>query len=104
MFIEDDAEFGLLLTTSSNLRQVGPDTFEVAGKCVRCQAIDIDPEGDATGHTGPSLLAALATAEGVGGSTSKGPTFGVLLRKPQEVEPLESLELRILEVNMEVKA
>lgn len=65
--------------------------FEVIGKCVRCQAIDIDP--DQLHGQGPSLLAALATAEG-GGSTSKGPTFGVLLRK------LPGQELRILEVNM----
>lgn len=91
----------------------GTDTFEVAGKCVRCQAIDIDPDGDgdgsdatATSSSGPSLLAALATAEGVGGSTSKGPTFGVLLRKrPEPMEQTEQLpELRILEVNMALQA
>ena len=86
----------------------GTDTFEVAGKCVRCQAIDIDPDGDADAtaeSSGPSLLAALATAEGVGGSTSKGPTFGVLLRKrPEQTEQPEQPELRILEVNMALQA
>ena len=85
----------------------GIDTFEVAGKCVRCQAIDIDPDGsgDSTANEGPSLLAALATAEGGGGSTSKGPTFGVLLRKRQEPpEPPEPPELKILEVNMALQA
>ena len=86
----------------------GTDTFEVAGKCVRCQAIDIDPDGSdatSTSSSGPSLLAALATAEGVGGSTSKGPTFGVLLRKrPEQTEGEEQPELRILEVNMALQA
>ena len=68
---------------SAGPHQVGSDTFEVVGRCIRCQAIDIDPE-DAESH-GPSLLAALATAQrdGVAGSTGKGPTFGVLLRKHQ---------------------
>eukprot|EP00929_Paragymnodinium_shiwhaense_P040477 TRINITY_DN21130_c0_g2_i1.p1 TRINITY_DN21130_c0_g2~~TRINITY_DN21130_c0_g2_i1.p1 ORF type:complete len:933 (-),score=207.00 TRINITY_DN21130_c0_g2_i1:206-3004(-) len=57
--------------------QVGQSTFEASGRCVRCQAVDIDP--DSGQATGPSLLAALATAKPGGG---KGPTFGVLLRYP----------------------
>lgn len=55
--------------------RAGRIEFEAAGRCVRCQAVDIDPDsGEATG---PSLLHALATARPGGG---KGPTFGVLLR------------------------
>eukprot|EP00931_Biecheleriopsis_adriatica_P005454 TRINITY_DN106975_c0_g1_i1.p1 TRINITY_DN106975_c0_g1~~TRINITY_DN106975_c0_g1_i1.p1 ORF type:complete len:871 (+),score=127.77 TRINITY_DN106975_c0_g1_i1:364-2613(+) len=51
--------------------------FEAAGHCVRCQAVDIDPDDAAA--SGPSLLAALATLQANGGG-GKGPTFGVLLR------------------------
>jgi uncharacterized protein YcbX len=54
---------------------IGPAEFEAAGRCVRCQAVDVDPD---TGVAdGPSLLAALATQQFGSG---KGPTFGVLLR------------------------
>ncbi|CAJ1365979.1 unnamed protein product [Effrenium voratum] len=59
---------------------VGSMGFEAAGRCVRCQAVDIDPE-DALSK-GPSLLAALATAQ----AGSKGPTFGVLLKRPAEAK------------------
>lgn len=58
--------------------KVGDAEFEAAGRCVRCHAIDINPEeGKATG---PSVLAALATSQRGEG---KGPTFGVLLRPRQ---------------------
>ena len=58
--------------------------FTVAGRCVRCQAVDIDPE-DATSK-GPSLLSALATCQG----GTSGPTFGLLLkRKDRECMVLE---------------
>jgi len=55
---------------------VGAAAFEAAGRCVRCQAVDVDPDDPAA--SGPSLLAALATTQTGGGG--KGPTFGVLLR------------------------
>jgi len=79
----DDKAYEEMTWANGLVLQVGSDTFEVVGRCIRCQAIDIDPE-DAESH-GPSLLAALATAQrdGVAGSTGKGPTFGVLLRKHQ---------------------
>ena len=69
--------------------QLGATTFEAAGRCVRCQAVDIDPE-DATSQ-GPSLLAALATAQP--GSEAKGPTFGVLLRQRDSSCGLPALEV-----------
>lgn len=107
-FPEDQAYEEMAWPSGLAVQVGGADTFEVAGKCVRCQAIDIDPDGDADAtaeSSGPSLLAALATAEGVGGSTSKGPTFGVLLRKrPEQTEQPEQPELRILEVNMALQA
>lgn len=55
--------------------------FQVAGRCVRCQAVDIDPE-DATSK-GPSLLSALATCQG----GTSGPSFGVLLKR-HDREPM----------------
>jgi len=60
--------------------QVGDTEFEAAGRCIRCQAVDINPENPTT--AGPSLLAALATAQAQGGAGGggKGPTFGTLLR------------------------
>jgi len=66
--------------------------FEAAGRCVRCQAVDIDPEDAAA--TGPSILAALATVQSGDGT---GPTFGVLLRPCQD-----SAEIRMLRVGMPV--
>jgi len=54
---------------------LGDAEFEAAGRCVRCQAVDVDPDSGAA--QGPSLLAALATSQQ---GSSKGPTFGVLLR------------------------
>eukprot|EP00439_Symbiodinium_sp_Y106_P012235 s6010_g1.t2 len=74
--------------------QLANTTFEAAGRCVRCQAVDIDPE-DASSQ-GPSLLAALATAQP--GSAAKGPTFGVLLRTSEIGLPTDTLPL--LEVGM----
>ena len=43
--------------------RAGAVPFEAAGRCVRCQAVDIDPEDSCS--TGPSLLAALATAQAI---------------------------------------
>jgi uncharacterized protein YcbX len=60
---------------------VGGAGFEAAGRCVRCQAVDVDP--DSGSAEGPSLLAALATSQQ---GASKGPTFGVLLRFRQDDE------------------
>eukprot|EP00928_Gymnodinium_smaydae_P039574 TRINITY_DN27000_c0_g1_i1.p1 TRINITY_DN27000_c0_g1~~TRINITY_DN27000_c0_g1_i1.p1 ORF type:complete len:1002 (+),score=218.11 TRINITY_DN27000_c0_g1_i1:169-3006(+) len=61
---------------------LGKLALESAGRCVRCQAVDVDPEsGEASG---PSLLHALATARPGGG---KGPTFGVLLRQRAPLSP-----------------
>eukprot|EP00435_Cladocopium_sp_Y103_P057857 s294_g20.t1 len=98
-FPEDQAYEEMAWPSGLVVQVGGTDTFEVAGKCVRCQAIDIDPDASdaSASNEGPSLLAALATAD-VGGSTSKGPTFGVLLRKrQQQLEQPEPPELRILE-------
>ena len=55
--------------------QVGKVAFEAAGHCVRCQAVDVDPEAGSSSK--PSLLSALATMQQ---SDGKGPTFGVLVR------------------------
>ncbi|CAE8619768.1 unnamed protein product, partial [Polarella glacialis] len=72
--------------------------FEAAGRCVRCQMVDIDPEDAAA--RGPSLLAALATVQS-GGGGGKGPTFGVLLRPSGgthhavETPPVLSLGMRV---------
>ncbi|CAK8998727.1 unnamed protein product [Durusdinium trenchii] len=71
--------------------------FEVAGRCVRCQAVDIDPE-DPERSSGVSLLAALATSQ-VSSESSKGPTFGVLLRKRGHWQ-----ERPMLEVGMSLEA
>merc|ERR1719468_526091 len=61
---------------------VGDTTvFEAAGRCVRCQAVDIDPEQPQA--AGPSLLAALASARpelGGDGASRQPPSLGVLLR------------------------
>eukprot|EP00429_Kryptoperidinium_foliaceum_P008306 CAMPEP_0176012050 /NCGR_PEP_ID=MMETSP0120_2-20121206/5595_1 /TAXON_ID=160619 /ORGANISM="Kryptoperidinium foliaceum, Strain CCMP 1326" /LENGTH=910 /DNA_ID=CAMNT_0017344923 /DNA_START=1 /DNA_END=2733 /DNA_ORIENTATION=+ len=79
--------------------RIGDAPFEAAGRCVRCQAIDVDPEDAAS--TGPSLLAALATAQ-PGGGGGKGPTFGTLLRRrgasdaPQIAESFQILEVGMI--------
>jgi len=67
-FIENSWQVGQQLA-------IGSLRLEAAGRCVRCQAVDIDPEDSKS--MGPSLLSALATTQGGSG---KGPTFGVLLR------------------------
>ena len=79
--------------------QLGNAAFEAAGRCVRCQAVDIDPE-DASSQ-GPSLLAALATAQP--GSEAKGPTFGVLLRQRDPGTSTSMSALSVLEVGMPLR-
>jgi uncharacterized protein YcbX len=74
--------------------------FETAGRCVRCQAVDIDPDDGAA--TGQSLLAALATMQAGEGSGAKGPTFGVLLRSCCSHTSLH--EHRVLCVGMHLHA
>ncbi|CAE7823312.1 MCSU3 [Symbiodinium microadriaticum] len=78
--------------------QLANTTFEAAGRCVRCQAVDIDP-ADASSQ-GPSLLAALATAQP--GSAAKGPTFGVLLRTSEAGLPAHH-NPPLLEVGMALR-
>jgi len=79
---------------------VGEHAFRAVGRCVRCQAVDVDPESGET--KGPSLLAALATARPGGG---KGPTFGVLLRLLDEGLQLGSTDcLKCLSVGDDLSA
>lgn len=81
--------------------RVGSTALEAAGRCVRCQAVDIDPE-DPTAK-GTSLLAALATAQAkVGADGNKGPTFGTLLRPRGSRSPAGS-EANVVAVGMLVE-
>eukprot|EP00927_Polykrikos_kofoidii_P030772 TRINITY_DN26490_c0_g1_i1.p1 TRINITY_DN26490_c0_g1~~TRINITY_DN26490_c0_g1_i1.p1 ORF type:complete len:1065 (-),score=169.97 TRINITY_DN26490_c0_g1_i1:106-3204(-) len=69
--------------------QVGETELAAAGRCIRCRAIDTDPEVGRSA-SGPSLLGALSTArpghggvEGDDGGDGGGTSFGVLLRCPR---------------------
>uniref|UniRef100_A0A7S1A1S0 MOSC domain-containing protein n=1 Tax=Noctiluca scintillans TaxID=2966 RepID=A0A7S1A1S0_NOCSC len=73
--------------------QVGRVAFEAAGHCVRCQAVDVDPEAGSASK--PSLLSALATMQQ---SDGKGPTFGVLVRATEMAQEIASQELPMLKV------
>mmetsp|Transcript_5023 Transcript_5023/g.11152 ORF Transcript_5023/g.11152 Transcript_5023/m.11152 type:complete len:882 (+) Transcript_5023:70-2715(+) len=77
--------------------KAGALQLEAAGRCIRCQAVDIDPEDGSA--TGPSLLAALATSQPMQGS---GPTFGVLLRphdwRDKNIKPLARSTLAIADL------
>lgn len=93
-FEEDSWPMGLPLI-------VGETNFEAAGRCVRCQAVDVDPEDP--GARGPSLLAALATSQ-TGGPHGKGPTFGVLLRPCFAAKRTASIQVLSLGMELHTRA